>query len=152
MFLPDDRWDTVHNCTVGDDCNPQRDPTVLPYNQTIRMTKDDVNALVTWQTSRGMQLDVVFNGGGAAEAGSADPLTAAVVANKAQLRFVNHTYQHPYLGCVQDFTSTPWKCATANGQTQWVSQSDISFIACANSCGVSTTFRGTPIILAYVRS
>ncbi|MER7275679.1 hypothetical protein ABT369_14575 [Dactylosporangium sp. NPDC000244] len=121
VLLPDDRWDTVHNCTVGDDCNPQRDPATLPYNQTIRMTKDDVNALVAWQKARGVKLDVVFNGGGSVEAGPGDPLTAAVVANKSQFRFINHTYEHTYLGCVQDFTVTPWKCTG-----QWVSQADIS--------------------------
>jgi hypothetical protein len=126
VFLPDDRWDTVHNCTVGDDCNPQRDPTVQPYNTTIRMTKDDVDALVAWQSSRGVKLDVVFNGGGSVEAGTGDPLTAAFVANKGQFRWVNHTYEHAYLGCVQDFTVTPWRCATAGGGTQWVSQADIS--------------------------
>ncbi|WP_432985157.1 hypothetical protein [Dactylosporangium sp. CA-233914] len=127
VLLPDDRWDTVHNCTVGDDCNPRRDPTIQPYNTPIRMTKDDVHALVAWQKARGVKLDVVFNGGGSAEAGAGDPLTAAVVANKGQFRFINHTYEHPYLGCVQDFTVIPWKCApNASGQTQWVSQADIS--------------------------
>ncbi|GAA3286135.1 hypothetical protein GCM10020218_047440 [Dactylosporangium vinaceum] len=127
VFLPDDRWDTVHNCTVGDDCNPQRDPATLPYNQTIRMTKDDVDALIAWQNARGVKLDVVFNGGGSVEAGAGDPLTAAVVAAKGQFRFINHTYEHPYLGCVQDFTVTPWRCATdAAGQTRWVSQADIT--------------------------
>ncbi|MGI5247031.1 hypothetical protein [Dactylosporangium sp. CA-139066] len=127
VFLPDDRWDTVHNCTVGDDCNPQRQPAVQPYNTTIRMTKDDVNALVAWQKSRGVKLDMVFNGGGSVEAGAGDPLTAAFVKNKGQFRWINHTYEHPYLGCVQDFAVTPWRCATdAPGRTRWVSQADIS--------------------------
>jgi hypothetical protein len=126
VFLPDDRWSTTGNCTVGDDCNPTRDPNATPYNQVIRMTAADVDNLVAWQRRQGIKLDVAFNGGGSDEAGAADPLTARVVANRAQFRFVNHTYDHPYLGCVQDFTTTPWKCATTNGQTQWVSQADIT--------------------------
>ncbi|WP_432834634.1 hypothetical protein [Dactylosporangium sp. CA-092794] len=127
VFLPDDRWDTVHNCTVGDDCNPQRDPAVQPFNTTIRMTKDDVSALVAWQNSRGIKLDMVFNGGGSVEAGAGDPLTAAYLAAKGQFRWINHTYDHAYLGCVQDFSVTPWRCTTdARGATQWVSQADIS--------------------------
>jgi hypothetical protein len=132
VFLPDDRWDTVHNCTVGDDCNPQRDPAVQPYNTTIRMTPDDVKALVAWQNARGVKLDMVFNGGGSVEAGAADPLTASFVGtpksgNQAQFRWVNHTYEHPYLGCVQDFTVVPWRCATdGSGNPQWVTQADIS--------------------------
>jgi len=126
VFLPDNRWDTVHNCTVGDDCNPDRDPTVQPYNTTIRMTPDDVQALIAWQNSKGIKLDVVFNGGGSVEAGTGDPLTKAMVANKAQFRWVNHTYEHPYLGCVQDFTVSPWRCKTdGHGATQWTPQADI---------------------------
>jgi hypothetical protein len=127
VFLPDDRWDTVHNCTVGDDCNPQRDPAVQPYNTTIRMTPDDVQTLIAWQNARGVKLDVVFNGGGSVEAGAADPLTASFVANKAQFRWINHTYDHAYLGCVQDFTVVPWRCASDGyGNPRWVSQADIS--------------------------
>ncbi|WP_238010835.1 hypothetical protein KZZ52_03915 [Dactylosporangium sp. AC04546] len=121
VFLPDDRWDTVHNCTVGDDCNPQRDPAVLPYNTTIRMTPDDVRAAIAWQRANGVKLDMVFNGGGSVEAGAGDPLTSAYLTNKAQFRWINHTYEHPYLGCVQDFSVTPWRCTT-----QWVSQADIT--------------------------
>ncbi|GAA2377393.1 hypothetical protein [Dactylosporangium salmoneum] len=128
VFLADDRWDTVHNCSVGgSDCNPERDPTVQPYNTTIRMTKDDVSALVAWQNSRGLKLDMVFNGGGSVEAGAGDALTKAFVGSKGQFRWINHTYEHPYLGCVQDFTVSPWRCATdGSGKTRWVSQADIS--------------------------
>ncbi|GGM57110.1 hypothetical protein ACFFX1_29025 [Dactylosporangium sucinum] len=121
VFLPDDRWDTVHNCTVGDDCNPQRDPAVLPYNSTIRMTPDDVRAAVAWQRASGVKLDMAFNGGGSVEAGAGDPLTKAYLADKGQFRWINHTYEHPYLGCVQDFSVTPWRCTG-----QWMSQTDIT--------------------------
>jgi hypothetical protein len=120
LFLPDDRWDTAGNCTVGDDCPAGRTNTV------IRMTAADVDNLVAWQRKQGIKLDLAFNGGGSDDAGAADPLTARVVTNKAQFRFINHTYDHPYLGCVQNFTLSPWQCATTNGTTQWVSQADIT--------------------------
>ncbi len=122
VFLPDDRWDTVHNCTVGDDC-----AAGTPDNTPIRMTPADVQALIAWQQAKGLKLDVVFNGGGSVEAGAGDPLTTAMVTNKAQFRWINHTYEHPYLGCVQDFSVSPWKCATDGyGATTWVTQADIA--------------------------
>ena len=41
---------------------------------------------------------MLFNGGGVEEAGGpGEPLTAALLANKAQLRWVNHTFDHPNL-------------------------------------------------------
>jgi hypothetical protein len=127
VFLPDDRWDTTRNCTAGDDCNPDHDPAVTPYNTTIRMTPADVQALIAWQQAKGLKLDVVFNGGGSVEAGAGDPLTSSMVSNRTQFRWINHTYEHPYLGCVQDFTVSPWRCATDGyGATKWVSQADIT--------------------------
>jgi hypothetical protein len=98
---------------------------------------------VQWQKQQGVKLDVVFNGGGSVAAGAEDPLTKAMVADKAQFRWVNHTYTHAYLGCVQDFTVVPWKCATdANGATQWASQAQIQSqisqnVAWARSKGIT---------------
>jgi hypothetical protein len=133
VFLPDDRWDTGANCTVGDDCNASRDPNVAPYNTLIRMrtdtdpTKDDVVTLVNWQKNRNFKLDLAFNGDGSVDAGTGDPLTAKLLANKTEFRWINHTYAHQYLSCVQDFTVSPWRCSTdANGQIVWVSQADIT--------------------------
>ncbi|MEU0563289.1 hypothetical protein [Dactylosporangium sp. NPDC006015] len=121
VLLPDDRWDTTHNCTAGDDCGPGIE------NTTIRMTPADVQALIAWQQANDLKLDIAFNGGGSVEAGAGDPLTTAMVNNKNQFRWINHTYEHPYLGCVQDFTVSPWKCATDGyGATRWTSQADIT--------------------------
>ena len=121
VLLPDDRWSTTHNCTVGDDCGPGVE------NTPIRMTPADVQALVAWQKANNLKLDIAFNGGGSVEAGAGDPLTTAMVTNKGQFRWINHTYEHPYLGCVQDFTVSPWKCATDGyGATKWVSKADIT--------------------------
>jgi hypothetical protein len=126
VFLPDDRWHTEADCTVGDDCNPARDPAVSPYNEPIRMLPADVDTLLAWQQRNGLKLDMVFNGEGAVDAGSGDALTAKLLANKGQFRWVNHTYGHPYLGCVQDFSVVPWRCATtAAGQPQWATEAEI---------------------------
>ncbi|MET7421307.1 hypothetical protein [Dactylosporangium sp. NPDC005555] len=121
VLLPDDRWDTTHNCTVGDDCGPG------VQNTPIRMTPADVQALIAWQRANNLKLDVAFNGGGSVEASTGDPLTTALVNNKGQFRWINHTYEHPYLGCVQDFTVAPWKCATDGyGATRWATQAEIT--------------------------
>ena len=44
------------------------------------------------------------------------------VADRADFRWLNHTYGHPYLGCVQDFTVVPWQCATDRRQCTAVDQ------------------------------
>ena len=126
IFLPDDRWHTGGNCTVGDDCNPQRDPAVSPYNTPIRMVPADVDKLLEWQRVNGLKLDMAFNGAGAVEAGTGDPLTTTLLANRSELRWINHTHEHPYLGCVQDFSVSPWRCEkTATGTVRWVSRAEI---------------------------
>jgi hypothetical protein len=128
VLLPDDQWDSAANCTVGDNCNPTSDPTLTPYDPPIRMTPTDVNALISWQTNQNYRLNLVFNGGGSVDAGGAnDPLTTALKSNAAKFSWINHTYSHEYLGCVQDFSVTPWRCATdpTTGAIVWVSQQTI---------------------------
>ncbi len=127
VFGADDRWDTALNCTPGDvDCQPgQGQP------RPIRMTADDAKYAAQWSTDRKFTLDMVFNGGGSvrfkAENGGADPLAQQLIADKAKYRWVNHTYDHPYLGCVQNVSVVPWVCAkNADGTTQYVSRSVIA--------------------------
>jgi hypothetical protein len=121
VFLPDARWDAGANCTIGDGCDASVTGT------DIRMQPADVTKLLQWQQQSGVKVDLVFNGEGSVAAGASDPLTASLLANKSQLRWVNHTYSHLYLGCVQDFTVVPWQCAqNADGSTKWVTQADIS--------------------------
>ncbi len=121
LFLPDDRWDALDNCTSGDGC-----PASVAPLSPIRMTAADVTTLEQWQTQQGIKLEMTFNGEGSADAGASDPLTTKLVTDRAQFRWLNHTYSHMYLGCVQDFTVTPWRCQTdASGKTVWVSQADI---------------------------
>ncbi|SDF22248.1 Fibronectin type III domain-containing protein [Blastococcus fimeti] len=118
ILLPDGRWSVDGNCTPGDDCIVQ-DPPVT--TEDIRMTPADVDRLLAWQEANDFALDMVYNAGGIdlyAEDndGAADPLAAALLANKDAFPWINHTLTHPYLGCIQIAPSVqgqPWRCATS---------------------------------------
>ena len=74
------------------------------------------------EVANGFTLDLAYNGGGSeewtAENGGTDALAAQLLADKAKFRWMNHTYTHEFLGCVQDVTVVPWKCKTnADGST-----------------------------------
>ncbi|MFI1716465.1 hypothetical protein [Streptomyces litmocidini] len=128
VFAPDARWDPALNCTPGDfDCVGDDGEGANP----IRMTAADAQYAAAWQKSSGFTLDMVYNGGQGeqwkAEHGGTDPLTDRLVADRAQYRWINHTYTHPFLGCVQDNTVVPWRCATDSaGNTLWTSRSELS--------------------------
>ncbi|WP_199547931.1 hypothetical protein [Streptomyces sp. N35] len=127
VFGADDRWDSALNCTPGDvDCQPGQG---VP--RPIRMTADDARYAAQWSTERKFTLDMVYNGGGSvrykAENGGSDPLAQQLLADKARYRWVNHTYDHPYLGCVQDVSVVPWVCAkNADGSVKYVTRSVIA--------------------------
>ncbi|ROP53686.1 hypothetical protein [Streptomyces sp. PanSC9] len=128
VFAPDARWDPERNCTPGDiDCAGGGEDTGTP----IRMTAADAQYAASWQQSHGFTLDMVFNAGAGeewkSENGGTDALTDQLLRDKAKYRWVNHTYTHMFLGCVQDTSTVPWSCAkNADGSTKWVSRSDIS--------------------------
>jgi hypothetical protein len=108
LFSADSRWSQVGKCTPGEgDCAPG-----VPATQPIRMTATDVTNVVTWQQQHNYELDFLFNGAGSDQANQPDPLTVALLANKNQFWWMNHTYTHAFLGCVQDFTVIPWRCQT----------------------------------------
>ncbi|MFJ8655868.1 hypothetical protein ACIRNU_26290 [Streptomyces rochei] len=127
VFAADDRWDTELNCTPGDvDC-PPGEGTPNP----IRMVPADVDHALDWQQSRDFTLDLAYNGSGSVDHrednGGADPLADRFVAERNRFRWINHTYTHAFLGCRQDVTVVPWKCATdPDGSTQWVSRNEIA--------------------------
>jgi hypothetical protein len=123
VFLPDARWSATNNCTVGDDCAP----TVSEAD--ILMTPADVDYLLAWQNANGFKVDLVFNAAGHVEAlaelGSY-PIGTKLLQNKAQFRWINHTYSHMYLGCIQDFSTIPFHCATdAAGKVLWTTLGDV---------------------------
>ncbi|QDI72992.1 hypothetical protein CD934_33100 [Streptomyces calvus] len=127
VFAADDRWNSTLNCTPGDvDCT---DPDVRP--DPIRMTAADVDHAVAWQDSKNFTLDFAYNGAGSvdhrADNNGVDALADRLIARRGEFRWINHTYSHPFLGCVQDVSVVPWKCATnADGSTRWMSRNDIS--------------------------
>ncbi len=126
VFAADDRWDSALNCTPGDiDCaggGGEPDP--------IRMTAEDAAYARSWSREHGLTLDLVYNGAGSdqyREQEGGDPLADRLLADRADYRWVNHTYEHPFLGCVQDVSAVPWKCATdASGAVRYVPRSEIS--------------------------
>ncbi|MFF6954220.1 hypothetical protein ACFZAD_37030 [Streptomyces iakyrus] len=128
VFAPDSRWDTERNCTPGDfDCAGGDGEGTTP----IRMTADDAAYAAQWQREHGFIMDMVFNAGSGeewkTEHGGTDALTTRLLADKAQYRWVNHTYTHPFLGCVQDTSSVPWSCAkNADGSTKYMSRAEIA--------------------------
>lgn len=133
VFAADDRWNSMLNCTPGDvDCT---DPDATP--DPIRMTPQDVDHAVAWQRERDFTLDFAYNGAGSADHrqdnNGADPLADRLIAERAEFRWINHTYTHAFLGCRQDTTVVPWRCATnADGTTKWVSREDVSDEIAAN--------------------
>ncbi|AXE85383.1 hypothetical protein [Streptomyces sp. Go-475] len=128
VFAPDSRWDTARNCTPGDfDCAGGDGEGTTP----IRMTADDAAYAAQWQREHGFTMDMVYNAGSGeewkTEHGGTDPLTDRLLADKAQYRWVNHTYTHPFLGCVQDTSTVPWSCAkNADGSTKYMSRAEIA--------------------------
>jgi hypothetical protein len=119
----DSRWSITNHCTPGEDC---------PAGVTtpdIRMSPSDVSTLGNWESQNGLTLSMVFNGGPSDDivaASGSDPLKTAFIANANKQRWINHTYQHEFLGCIQDFTVIPWRCVTdANGNIVWDSQASI---------------------------
>ena len=91
VFLGDDRWDVNDNVTYEDDG---------ATNPVVRMNAADVTRALAWQTTTGLKLDMVFNGGGSDEAiaeNGSVALTKALLKARKQFRWINHTYSHPNL-------------------------------------------------------
>ncbi|WP_327716661.1 hypothetical protein OG381_15355 [Streptomyces sp. NBC_00490] len=128
VFAPDSRWDTEHNCTPGDfDCAGGAGTGTTP----IRMTAADAVRAAQWQQEQGFTLDMVYNAGSGeewkTENGGTDAFATQLLADKAKYRWINHTYTHKFLGCVQDTATVPWSCAkNTSGTTQYMSRADIS--------------------------
>ncbi len=135
VFTPDAVWNPSHHCTPGEDCPLNANlQSIYPVDQD-RMDSSDVNALVAWQQQYNYQLTLVFNGGNASVAsGGTTPdnqdggLTSALLAAKNDFMWVNHTWDHEYLGCLETLTADANDlpligCATnSNGQVIWVPQ------------------------------
>ncbi|MFD3468454.1 hypothetical protein ACFWWM_19160 [Streptomyces sp. NPDC058682] len=127
VFAPDARWNKELNCTPGDYACAGGEGK----ESTIRMSAADAVYAAQWQTSKNFKLDMLFNGGAGEEwkaaNGGVDAMTAQLVADRAKYRWMNHTYTHPFLGCVQNTAVTPWTCTkNAAGAIQYMSRAEIS--------------------------
>ena len=122
VFLADDLWSIEHKCTPA--ATSPTDPYCAegvggdPNGPTVRMTAADVTKVLDWQKANGFRLDMAFN---ASEATTGDPLTAALLRNKAAFGWINHTWSHPYLGC--SAYTTPG--VPSSGCAVWPSVTDI---------------------------
>lgn len=88
IFLDDDRWDpTTHTNDIVN---------------TIRMTAKDVTRAINWEQSTGIRLVFVFNGEGASDFGTNDPLTLALLNNKNKFTWINHTFSHLIFDDIDD--------------------------------------------------
>ena len=128
-LLPDGRWSIEGNCTIGADCDESAYPSDAP-GATIRMTGRDVDHLVAWQRRSGIKIEMAFNGHGHLDwvrGGHRDTQLQRLKAHRADLRFINHTWSHLYLGCVQNWDVSPWECQkTASGATGWLAKRKVN--------------------------
>ncbi len=136
VFAPDARWSVEGKCTPGDDC-----PAGITTTD-IRMVPADVDALVAWQNANGIKLDMVFNGKPSVDIG-ADPLLDKFKTVKTQFPWINHTYDHLFLGCIQNFAVIPWACATSGSSVQWMPAATIRSEISLNKTFANT--HGLPI-------
>jgi hypothetical protein len=119
VFNADAEWSQTGKCTPGDTTCPAGTPDTTP----IRMTAADATYAAQWQTSHKFTMEYLFNGGSSArfQVNGVDPLLTAFQPIASQFWWINHTYTHAWLGCLQDFTVNPWQCETdASGNTEYV--------------------------------
>ena len=118
LFAADARWSAAAKCTPGEGDCPPGTPDTTP----IRMTAADVSRAVAVAAAATASPSTCSTTPPAAtrpiaDTGS-DALTTAMLAAKNDFRWLNHTYTHAFLGCEQDFTVIPWRCATDPGTGQ----------------------------------
>ncbi len=131
VLLADAVWSIPGKCTIGDGCDPTQYPDTAP-GATARMQPADVTRLLTWQKANGLKLDLAFNGDGQRQyledndGATSDPLYTALKTNASQIQFINHTWDHPFMGCEQTSNTPPWTCLTdAAGNTLWYPQASV---------------------------
>ncbi len=124
VFNADAEWSQVGDCTPGDSVCPPGTPVTTP----IRMTPADVSFAVQWQRQHNFTLEYLFNGGASArfQVNGTDPLLTAYQPVADQFWWIDHTFTHAWLGCIQNLTVTPWQCVTdGSGNTEYVDLSTI---------------------------
>ncbi len=79
------------------------EPKIDHTNDTYRLSRADIQALLTWQqylhartrNAANIQLEFAFNGEGAVFPPPNDTLVPCMLNNQSQFRWVNHTFKHP---------------------------------------------------------
>jgi hypothetical protein len=141
VFLPDSRWSATGKCTPGDGCV---DPTVTTPD--IRMTPADVTRFVDWTKAHGFAMDLAFNGSGSVQESSSNGSDALLAAFQQPgagglFRWINHTYTHTFLGCIQiapTVVGGTWRCATP-ADTTGFSEPELATDA-TDDTGTNTTW------------
>lgn len=119
VLLPNAQWNIEGDCEVGRNC-----PDTVEQLPPVRMTAEDIDYLVDWQRRSGIKVHLALNGAGAAQyatdhAGH-DPLMERMVEQRAELRFLNHTWSHHFLGCDRVLLPEDWRClGDAQGTARW---------------------------------
>ena len=124
VFNADAEWSQTGKCTPGDTTCPAGTPDTTP----LRMGPADVTYAVNWEKQHNFTIEFLFNGGASArfQVNGTDPLLTAFQPVASQFWWINHTYTHAWLGCIQDFTVNPWQCALdSNGNTEYVDEPTI---------------------------
>ncbi len=108
MFLADELWNTVYNCTPGETPADPNCPANAPATgRTARMTGKDLAGVVKWQNAHNhYSLTFAFNafgattktGGGGDEGAADNTLTDTALKQKNNIRWVDHTWDHTFLG------------------------------------------------------
>jgi hypothetical protein len=125
VFNANAEWSQTGKCTPGDSTCPPGTPDTTPS----RMTAADVAYATSWQLQKQFTWEFLFNGFGSGRfaVNGIDPLLVAFKPVARSFWWVNHTWGHQWLGCVQDFTVSPWRCQTdASGNIQWTDYSTIN--------------------------
>jgi Fibronectin type III domain len=146
VFLPDSRWSSTGHCTPGDGCVDPPAPAAPITTTPIRMTPDDVTRLVTWTKAHDFAVDLAFNGSGSVQETTANGSDALLAAFQQPgsgdlFRWINHTYTHTFLGCLQiapTVVGQTWRCATPADTTGY-SEPELAADA-TNDTGTNTTW------------
>ena len=123
MFLADAQWSMAGHCTPTINC-----PKSVRITPGIRMQPADVTYAAAWEQQHHFTIEFLFNGGASSRFAvhGVDKLLVATRPVAKDFYWVNHTWTHAYLGCVQDYRANgTWKCATSGGQIQWAANLDL---------------------------
>ena len=143
LFLGDDAWNVTTHAN-------NYDPAAAS-----RMTPSDLAKALQWSQANKFRFDFAYNSGGHdqfIETGATDPLWnaftgAAGAPYRAGFGFINHTYDHPFLGCSSANYIT-WEITqnVANGEALGLPINPAELVTGEHS-GLANTRPGNPGVL-----